>query len=248
MDLGINYKDFVEDYLKGNHFVWIKGKRYFVMDDHKFLMPDRYERDLGIHAVMSVVSHIRNTWEPNTTKMVKDKIKEGMTVVDIGASIGYFTLLLSRCVGKTGKVYSFEPTPNQFPYLTENIRVNGYSDRVKTFNIAAWDNKDGVKMPPIDKKWDCPSIPVDEVLKDTKIDFIKIDVDGLEAHVLRGLDRTFNLNPDLQIMFEYYPRCLIECGEDPKEIMKMVDKYFTHEIIPDDIVPEDGANLWCRRK
>jgi len=49
-------------------------------------------------------------------------------------------------------------------------------------------------------------------------------------------------------MFEYYPRCLIECGEDPKEIMKMVDKYFTHEIIPDDIVPEDGANLWCRRK
>ncbi len=248
----INYKELMKIYLRGNHILWKKGKRYFTMDKHLFTMPFDEDKDLGIKAVMGCISHIKSTWEPFTTKRIKKEIKKGMIVVDVGASIGYFTLLLARCVGKKGKVFSFEPTPNQFPYLLNNIKANGYSDRVMALNIAAWDNKDGVKMPPIDKKFDCSSTPVDDILKEEgvidKIDFIKIDVDGSEAHVLRGLKKTFEANPNLQIMFEYYSRCLIECGEDPKEVVKMVEKYFTHEVIPFDVPEEDGANWWCKRK
>lgn len=225
------------------------GRKYIMMDKHKFAMP--VDGEVGINSVMSVYRRLRNVWKPNTTKLIKKRIKEGMTVIDIGASVGYFTQLLARQVGKTGRVLSIEPTPNQFPYLQENIRINGYSDRVKAFNVAAWDKNEMVKMPPTDKKFDCQAITIDELLEKEgieKVDFIKIDVDGSEPHTLKGLEKTFEKNPDLQIMFEYYPRCIRENGGNPEEVKATIEKHFTYDVIPDDVPIEDGANWWCKRK
>jgi len=230
--------------------------KFFVMDKHKFLMPDKDEKDIGIKAVMKDFSLYKKLWEEKTTELVKKELKEGQIAVDIGASIGYFTMLFARQVGETGKVYSFEPTPNQFPYLCRNIEVNGYKDIVVPVNKAAWNKKEETKMPPIDKKFDCQAITVDEVLEKAgiidKIDFIKIDVDGSEPQVLKGLTKTFESNPNLKMVFEYYPKYIKDGGGSPEEVKAIIDKYFDYYVIEGDYGSRQTAgdfhcNWFCKK-
>ncbi len=61
------------------------------------------------------------SWK-NTTQLFKKVINEGDVVVDLGANIGYFSLLAAQLVGARGKVYSFEPEPKNYHYLQRNIR------------------------------------------------------------------------------------------------------------------------------
>ena len=222
-------KESLEIYQRGeNYFEIGKKNAYFVMDDHRFLMPNRKEHDVGILAIMKDFTTYTHLWEPFTTDLIKKEIKIGQKVIDIGASIGYFTNLLARCVGKEGKVLAFEPTPNQFPYLLKNIKANGYDKIVKAFNIAAWDKEEKIGMPPIDKKFICKGRKVDDILNEEKIgkvDFIKIDVDGSEPQVLKGLLKTFQ-NNNLKMVFEWYPSYIEKCGGNPDEVKSIIDKYF----------------------
>ena len=72
----------------------------------------------------------RGYYEPFITAFVKDMIKEGDIVIDIGAHIGYYTLLFSKLVGKTGKVFAFEAHPDNFTLLKQNVETNGYTNVV----------------------------------------------------------------------------------------------------------------------
>ncbi len=62
--------------------------------------------------------------EETTTNLFKKTIKKGDTIVDLGANIGYFTLLAAKLTGREGKVYSFEPEPKNYNYLLKNIKLN----------------------------------------------------------------------------------------------------------------------------
>ena len=84
---------------------------------------------------------INKSYEEFETKLVKDIIKEGNVVVDIGANIGYFTLIFSRLVGRKGEVFAFEPEPNNFNLLKKNIEINDYKN-VNLINKAV-SNKSG---------------------------------------------------------------------------------------------------------
>src|SRR3990167_2052292 len=207
------------------------------------------------------------TYEPETTKVIKENVKEGDVCVDVGASIGYMTMQLARQSGKTGKVLAFEPTDNQFEYLNANMKLNGYEDRIKAYNLAAWD-KDTDTYVRRDTKVDknmrehlnnpqkiqvnagyknkIKGVVLDDVLPE-KVDFIKMDIDGSEPRALKGLVKTFERNPQLKLIVEFYPKCQEELGNDPKEMMAILDKYFTHEKIPGDY-NDDYYNLICKRK
>src|SRR4030042_4007070 len=73
---------------------------------------------------------IKGGWEVETIRLFKQLAKEGDTVVDIGAHIGYYTLLAARIVGDTGKVYAFEPDPANHDVLVGNIKLNGFQNVV----------------------------------------------------------------------------------------------------------------------
>ena len=67
---------------------------------------------------------VRETWEPNETRLTIGKVRQGNVFVDIGANIGYYTILASRLVGKSGKVFAFEPEPSNFEILAKNVELN----------------------------------------------------------------------------------------------------------------------------
>ena len=68
-------------------------------------------------------------WESGITALLGKIISPGMTVVDIGANIGYHTLTAANLVGFNGKVYAFEPEPGNFNLLNKNIHINKYSSK-----------------------------------------------------------------------------------------------------------------------
>jgi len=131
----------------------------------------------------------------------------GQVALDIGANIGYFSLLLAKKMGPSGKIYSFEPHPSIFNKLSNNLK-DFSSCHLK--NEALSDKKGEMKLfVPKDfsgnegtatfernqlKNGSVSEIPVnvevlDEVIGDNKIDLIKIDVEGHEASVFKGAER-----------------------------------------------------------
>ena len=84
---------------------------------------------------------INRVYEPSETKTIKTHVKKGDVVLDIGANIGYYTLIFAELVGEKGKVYAFEPDPTNFDLLRKNVEINGY--RNITLIQKAVSNKNG---------------------------------------------------------------------------------------------------------
>ena len=152
------------------------------------------------------------------TQVVKSRVTEGMKVVDVGANIGYYTLLFARLVGPSGKVYAFEPDPNNFALLSKNVEMNGFTN-VVLINKAASDssgvadlyisehNKGGHSMFNFNREK--TSIKVETVSLDDyfreyegNIDFVKMDVEGAEYKVLRGMRHLLRVNGRMKILTE----------------------------------------------
>ena len=240
----------------------IGDNRYFKMDGHKVSRVIKGDDNLAIKEIIDdYLAHKSQgrDYEPETTKIVKDIIKPGDICVDVGASIGYMTLELARATGEKGHVYAFEPTNNQFPYLERNMELNGYKNRVTAYNLAAWDKqeknfvrrdegKPGQNRIQTNAGFTKPieGVVLDDVLPE-KVDFIKMDVDGSEPRALKGLLKTFERNKNLKMIIEYYPACITGCGNDPNEMMAILDKYFTYEKIEGDY-NDEYWNYLCKRK
>jgi len=83
-------------------------------------------------------------WEEGTTKFIKDNLRSGDTFIDVGASVGYYTLLASKLVGPKGKVYSFEPAKQNLDVLLRNLFDNGIKN-VIVFPFALTDSTEKFK-------------------------------------------------------------------------------------------------------
>src|SRR5207253_6545315 len=77
-------------------------------------------------------------WEPLETYLVERRVREGDVVLDIGANIGYYTLVFAELVGDSGRVFAFEPEPANFALLSENTGLNGRAN-VTLVNAAVAD-------------------------------------------------------------------------------------------------------------
>ena len=78
------------------------------------------------------------THEPLTTKLLSKELKKGMTCLDVGGNIGYYTLLESNIVGNDGKVIAIEPSPPNFKHLKKNLSIQD-AKNVDAYNFAAGD-------------------------------------------------------------------------------------------------------------
>jgi len=188
--------------------------------------------------------------EKLTTQLFKQAVKEGGTVVDMGANIGYFTLLAARLAGKEGKVYAFEPEPHNYEMILKNLALNGYENVVpmqKAVSNAAGTVKLYVSSKDVgahtlrqhhDKRQfdekesgefvEVEAVIPDEFFKDKKhpIDVIKMDIEGAEMAAISGMDRVIRENKNLKMFIEFYPSAIREMGYSPEELVdKLLNVY-----------------------
>ena len=162
--------------------------------------------------------------EPESTNAIKNFIKEGDVVVDIGANLGYYALLESRIVGSKGIVYAIEPSPSNVDGLNENIKLNGYTN-IECFTIGIGDKKEIAKMF-ISPHSNLNSLVIqknkkiigniyiqittlDDFLKGKKQpDFVRMDVEGYEYNIIKGMDGLLNSKKPLKIFMELHPHIM----------------------------------------
>ena len=187
-------------------------------------------------------------YEQETTEAFKANIKAGDIVVDIGANVGYFTVLASTLVGPSGKVFAFEPMREYYDLLARTVRENGLTN-VTTFNTAVGARKGTVTVEhDVIKEGSGVELgPIDELVSG-KVDFIKMDIEGYEPMALEGMRRTIERNPRVILVTEFNEPALAEMGTDPQAFLASLRSLgFTMEILGD---PQKTGvkNLLCRRK
>lgn len=114
----------------------ISLKRTDVILNHKIILDERDSLNLAWNRV----------YEPYETNVISSIIKPNDIIVDVGANIGYYTLIFSKLTGKGGKVFAFELSNSNFKILNENIRINKYSDMVVTINKTVSYEEEQVNM------------------------------------------------------------------------------------------------------
>ena len=158
-----------------------------------------------------------------------------MTAIDIGANVGWITLLMAQAVGRHGKVHAFEPSPDIFRQLELNVALNNLSqvtvqclalsnimgmvpfhifpEGFEVYNsIGASQRREGQSA---NRVIDVPVGTLDDYCREnnlTIIDFLKIDVEGAEELVLKGAQKILQQNPQLKIMIELFEPSAKQCG------------------------------------
>lgn len=158
-------------------------------------------------------------WEYWLTKLIAEQVSEGQHVLDVGANLGYYSLLMSELVGPEGVVYGFEPNPAVYEMLTSTMTLNGFSERSKLFNCALTDGsgadetilfipsndpKNATVVPEgyADPRGKAVKVKTMSIkgLDLKRVDFIKIDVEGSEKPILESLQALKkDLNPKIVV-------------------------------------------------
>lgn len=184
----------------------------------------------------------KGSWEPFETEIFKGLVKPGMTVVDIGANIGYYSLLASRLVGESGKVYAFEPFENTFEILKRNIAVNGLHNILPTRKAIL--DKVGIMRLYFSRYTPAcnsvtgkgkfvfvPCTTLDQELKGYKVDLIKMDIEGAEALAFDGMQTIIQNNPNLILLTEIFSEALTMAGSSFETYVAGLLKWFTIQVI-----------------
>lgn len=140
--------------------------------------------------------------EPAFMDIIDKEVSTGMVAFDLGANIGYVTLLLARNVGKDGQVYAVEPSPRNFALLKKNVEINTYADRVSIyqlaisssngeaqFNLSEASNLHSlVRNTHLRDVINVRTLTLDEFSKDKlRPNFIKMDIEGAEVEAVEGM-------------------------------------------------------------
>ena len=162
-------------------------------------------------------------WERRTSELFRRELRPGMVVLDIGAHIGYFTLLAARLVGERGRVFAFEPLERCCRLLTRSLRSNGFGN-VTVVPKGASNQTGRIRL---GQSWRMIDVvPLDEFFADPgfRVDFIKMDIDGGELAALEGMKNLVRNNPAAKVVLEYDPACLKMCGVQPAELFAKLDE------------------------
>lgn len=166
-------------------------------------------------------------FEMGTKRYIKSYLKKDMIVLDVGANIGYFTLLFSRLTGPNGKVIAFEPSDYAFDLLQKNTSINdiknvelikkavsntsgkiSFNEGPEGFDV--YSSTQEITHPSAQKvkflSKNIEAITLDDFLSERgikNVDLIKIDVEGAEYNVLKGMSNFLKSSRDMTILFEW---------------------------------------------
>ena len=192
-------------------------------------------------------------YEKDETALVEREVKKGDTVIDLGANKGHFTIIMAELVGKEGKVFAFEPDPDTFGVLKDNVKNCGYdnvilvqkavsntNDRRSLYRCAVdYRNNsltEGCLYENNPKCIDVDTVRLDDyfngynINKENKeiinnIDFIKMDIQGGETVALQGMIKTIEKSNNLKMLIEIWPWGLTKAGTSKEEFLDLLMKH-----------------------
>ena len=206
------------------------------------------------------------SYEAFELRLFTESLATGMVVVDVGANVGYYTLIAARVVGEQGRVFAFEPDPRTLAALSTNVAANGLHN-VTVIGKAASDGEGDCEMyldssanrsslyrsaslDRVTRRERIETTRVDKVLGRLEADVVKMDIEGGEPAALRGMRRS--LKPETVLFLEFAPPVLASAGTDADEFRELLlDQFASVEMIaggrllPFNAVTEWYTNLRC---
>jgi len=187
----------------------------------------------------------KNVSDRTLIGILKEYIQPGMYIVDIGANIGFYTEILAKLTGQSGHVFAFEPHPDNFEKLAAKLQV---LKNVTLIQGAVGESNDKIQLYVSDdlnvdhRVYDTGSrrsqLTVDTYSLDsylgeiTKIDFIKMDIQGYEYFAIKGMRNLIASNASIRLLFEYFPAGMELAGTSPKELVsELHSSGFTLEVV-----------------
>ncbi|MDG7011449.1 MAG: FkbM family methyltransferase [Nitrososphaerota archaeon] len=227
--------------------------------------------DLGDKTITRTLIQ-EGVWEPYETELVKKLAAGARVAVDVGAQVGYYSLMLG---GTAGKVYAFEPEERNFDLLCRNVETNGLGNVVCT-RKAVSDHAGKAELY-IDGQnhgnhnlWsggaesqEVETVTLDKALADEadRVDLVKMDIQGAEGLALAGTKRVLSESKRLRLLTEYWPHALTMLGTDPHRFLASlrdsgfsvyqineITKGLDETIVLDEADPLACANLLCLRR
>lgn len=228
----------------------------------------------GMRMAAGTVGHLEREillsgeWEPFVTRIIEGVLRPGDHAVDAGANIGCHTLTMSRCVGRTGRVLAIEPNAKVVGALRKNLRLNGI-ENVKVATVAVSDapgratlrtpaeadelasNQGLSSLEALDTPAECTDVEVstiDELVERDSmrpIALVKIDVQGFDAKVVRGMRGLLERDRPV-VVLEYEDWAWKRCGESLASLDAWM-RHFGYSLHPGRLTA-DGPRLESPRE
>ncbi|WP_081469489.1 FkbM family methyltransferase [Sphingomonas sp. PAMC 26617] len=187
----------------------------------------------------SVSPHIiaDGIWEARVTEVVIDTLKKGMTAIDVGANLGYYSMIMADRCGATGRVMAIEPNPAMVRRIEATCILNGVSDRVTVhpFPVAERDGRPATLVIPINHPGgaqltgasvanstsiECSTRRLDGIPGALEASFVKIDAEGFEEAIWQGMRKMVEGAHLRTMVVEFAPSVYADAGGFVDEITK----------------------------
>ncbi len=204
-----------------------------------------FDLNLRDHTISAKIL-LGRSHEPMEGLLMRRYVRPGDTVLDIGANIGWFSVLLAQLVGESGSVIAFEPDPTNLDFLNKNLQLNHMRERVTIIPAGAaassgtatlYRNTEGnygdqrlggISDSASGKRTalPVPVVAVDDTLVDgASVSFVKMDIQGHEPFAIDGMARTLQRNDRLIMVTEFWPFGIAAAGRDPKKMLDDLSGY-----------------------
>lgn len=213
-------------------------------------------------------------YEEGSQKLFESILRPGMTVLDLGANFGFYTL---RALRKECRVVSYEPTPQTCALLRQNINANGFANCGRSIVVEAavsdmcgitefYENPNMCGYNSIysmegQHLIQVPTVTLDSQIEEIgRVDVIKMDIEGAEYRALLGMRRLLERNPQVQILMEFAPGHMKRAGVSPEEMLDLIHELgFTYALIDEEsaqaapvgrqeLLAADSVNLYLKRE
>ena len=195
--------------------------------------------------------YLDHEYEPEESRLIGDILSVGDIAFDVGANIGYTTCLMATAVGESGQIHAFEPEPQNYDLLSQNIALNGIT--CVTTNRQALSSHSGSGYIHLAKenRGDHTLLPMpgrertpigvttfDEYVAAhcvaQRVRLVKIDVQGYELEVLRGMHQSLQRKLVDAVMLEYWPARLKMTGVRSSKLLEFLAPLpYTAELVSD---------------
>lgn len=255
----------------GKNFIWKRFLLPYVTWKKRTVLAntaDDLKMELHLPDQVQGCIYYFGLWEINLTHYLKRSLKPGDILIDVGANVGYYTLLAAKQVGNDGKVYAVEASASAYKFLKRNIEINRL-ENVMSFHRAASDKDAELEIYSGETRANLGAttirrnkaekfrfklegtvkaspldqiIPIDDLLRAR---IIKIDVEGAEISVIRGIEPILSqFSCETEFVIELTTAAIIEAGET---VSGIVDIFKRNGFRPYQLVNDYSARPYLHR-